>query len=297
MFQTVVLIAIIALFICGQQALAQARLHGRIMGLPKTHAQVIPSTNPPPAKGLYGMGQAFTATSYPTVDTNDDDYWPCIAGNTTGSPAEDADCLSIVTSMGPEPFPPGAVVLGVPQYIWSFADCNGTTNGTNSITYIPCGQLISWFEDDANDLTDDQTELITVTQVQNGATVYIYDSGTQDYGTDAPPNGTGGLTPPANDVISYNDVNFGALGQTGKNNGNCAANDNYPGIGGPSTGYFVIAAGKACVDPVPGLATITATTGLATPAWTCKTAKSVTTCTVKFTKTYSLVQKWTIWLR
>ena len=271
------------------------------MGFAKTHTQVNPDTgNPPPANALYGMGQAFVATSYPILDSYGDDMWPCIAGVTTGTPPEDYDCESIVTGMGIEAFPPGAVVLGVPQYIWSLADCNGTTNGN-----IPCALLMTWFEDDANDLTDDQTELITVTQVQSGKTVYIYDSGTQDFGIDTPPNGTGGLTPPANDVISYNDVNFGTLGQTaGPNNGNCQANSNYPAPTAAYPGYFVIQANKTCVDPQPGLATVTATTGLATPTWTESTkAKCIAAgvsypCyTVTFKTTHSLVQKWTIWLR
>lgn len=302
-FQVVVLIAVIAFFIGSQQALAQAKRHGRVMGFAKTHAQIHPDTNPSPVAGIYGMGQAFAATSYPIVDVNLYDYWPCIANVTKGDPPEDFDCESIVTGMGTEPFPPGAAVLGVPQYIWSLADCNGTTNGTTSDTYIPCGQFMSWFEDDANNVTDDQLELITVTQVQNGSTVYIYDSGTQDYGSDAPPNGTGGLTPPANDVISYDDANFGALGQTGPNNGNCTANTNYPAPTGAYPGYFVVQAGKTCVDPHPGLATITATTSLATPTWTKSTKTLVcgvgnTPCyTVKYKTTHSLVQKWTIWLQ
>ncbi len=257
------------------------------MAFPKTHAQVHPDTgNSPPVNGLYGMGQAFVATSYPTLDGSGNDMWPCL-GNTA---APNSDCADIIT---------GGEVLGVPQYIWSLADCNGTTNGN-----VPCGQIMSWFEDDANDVTDDQTELITVTQVQNGATVYIYDSGTQDYGTDAPPNGTGGLIPPNNDVISYDDANFGALGQTGPNNGNCTANINYPAPTAAYPGYFVVQAGKTCVDPQPGLATITATTGLATPTWKestkakCTAAGVTYPCyTVAFKMTHSLVQKWTIWLQ
>ncbi len=291
-FQVTVLILAVTCFLSAQQALGQAKRHGRVMGIAKTHAQVNATTgNPPPTSALYGMGQAFVTTSYPILDGSGYDMWPCL-GDTA---APNADCADILT---------GAEVLGVPQYIWSLADCNGTTNGTTSTTYIPCGQIMSWFEDDANDLTDDQTELITITQVQNGATVYIYDSGTQDYGSDTPPNGTGGLKPPANDVISYDDANFGTLGQTGPNNGNCTANTNYPAPTGAYPGYFVVQAGKTCVDPQPGLATITATTGLATPTWKVSTNAKCTAAgmsypcyTVTLKAKHSLVQKWTIWLQ
>jgi len=53
-------------------------------------------------------------------------------------------------------------------------DCDGTTNGTTSTTYIPCGQAEIWYEDDSDDATDDL--LLTVEVVQG--TSVIYDTGT-----------------------------------------------------------------------------------------------------------------------
>ncbi len=301
MFQVVVLIAIVAFFVCGQQALAQPKLHGRVSvtALSKAHdaqgVQPADGTPPPVTPGIYGMGQAMMASSYPNLDSAGGELWPCVEGS------GNADCsfLSI----------PGSVVLGVPQYAWTLAACNETTNGG-----IPCGLLMSWFEDDAQDTTDIQLETVTVTQVIGGVTSYIYDTGLQIFSPDdTADGGTGGLTPPANDVASYNDVGFGTLGQTGKNNGMCVANSNYPlsptapysnyPIAGP--GYFAsIAAGKICKDPIPGLATVTAVTSLGTPTYTalsaakCTAAGAPSPCyTVKFAIKHTLSQKWTIWLQ
>jgi hypothetical protein len=225
-----------------------------------------PDANPAPPDGLYGLDQAFTAYA---LDGSGADEWPCFGGGSG------ADCSTIVA---------GGVVVGIPQYVWSYSACDGATASDTT----PCGQTETWYEDDSNDTStsDDLTYSLTATQVQGKATVYIADSGTVDFG----PNPYGGLSPAA-DVIIYGDQNFGTLGQTGKNNGNCEANFNYPSPVLP--GVFVIAANKTCVNPQPGLATLTATTQIATATFSTK--KGVTT--VKYTIKYKLQQKWNIWFQ
>ena len=179
--------------------------------------------------------------------------------------------------------PTGGAAIGIPQYVWSFSACDGTSN------LNPCGQTETWYEDDSGDTTDDLIYAITATQVQSGKTVYVADSGVVDF---AGPNPFGGASPPA-DVVIYGDQNFGTGGATGKNNGNCSANFNYP-VSWPTITYpYVVAANKTCVNPLPGLVTITALTELAHPTYTVHGS----TATVKFTVIKKLTQKWTIWLQ
>ncbi len=219
-------------------------------------------SNPPPPDNLYGLGQSFAAYA---LDGSGADEWPCFGGGSG------ADCPTIVA---------GGVVVGIPQYVWSFANCDASCASDTT----PCGQTETWYEDDSNDTSakDDLTYSVVVTQGKN----VIADSGTVDFG----PNPYGGLTPPA-DVIIFGDQNFGTLGETGKNNGNCEADFNYPSPVLP--GVFVVAANKTCVDPVPGLATLTATTSVSTAIFT--TTKGVTT--VKYTAKHKLAQKWTIFFQ
>jgi len=291
LFLVVGLVAMIAFIACSQLAVAQGKPHYQVKILPKANAEFGPgatTTNPPPAVGLYPTWAAFTGTSNnggTPLNTDGTWLWPCFGGGATAN----VDCPTIGDPS--IPFPVNGVVVGTPQYTWSLAACDGTTNGSSmggSPTYIPCGQTASWYEDDANDNTDDLLYSIVITQ----GTSIIVDSGTVDFGV----NTYGGMSPAAN-IIIYGDQNFGTLGQTGKNNGNCTANYNYPGVGAIPTGLFIVAAGKTCFEPVAGLATVTATTELATPVWTSKTTKGVTTYTVKYTKKYSLTQKWNIWLQ
>jgi hypothetical protein len=280
-FHVFVCLAIVALFVCGQQLLAQEVPHHYhtqlVHRVNSDHA--IPQTNPAPPAGLYGTSQVFAATPLPSgVNTDGTDLWPCFGNSSSANP----DCPTIgdpsVT------FPSGGVAVGGPQYTWSFAACDASA----STDTTPCGQTETWYEDDSNDTasTDDLTYSITATQVQSGKTVYIADSGTVDFG----PNPYGGLSPAAN-VIIYGDQNFGTLGATGKNNGNCDANFNYPSPVLP--GVFVVAANKTCVNPVPGVATITATTSIATATF--KTVKGVTTVTYKVK--YKVAQKWNIFFQ
>jgi len=256
----------------------------QIKVLPGTHrvnAAPLTTVNPPPADNLYGIGAAFTATGYPTINTDESDLWPCFGDSTTPN----TDCPYIGNPQ--VTFPTGGVAVGAPQYVWSLAACDGTTNGSSvggSPTYIPCGQTETWYEDDTNDSTDDLTYSIVITQGANT----IIDSGTVDFG----PNPFGGYTPPA-DIIISGDQNFGTLGQTGKNNGNCDADYNYPTKLPPTSYPIVTAANKTCVDPVPGLAKVTATTEIATATWTKKGKKF----SVTYTKVYSLTQTWDIWLQ
>ncbi len=137
------------------------------------------------------------------------------------------------------------------------------------------------YEDWTGDGTD---EILWIAEITQGANVIAH-TGTQDWG----PNIYGTATPPA-DVLFYQDFNFGTLGRTGKNNGNCVPNFNYPTSGPPTSFPVITAAGKTCVDPVAGPATITATTEVATATWTC--SKGV--CRVKYSKKYWVVQKWNI---
>jgi hypothetical protein len=90
-----------------------------------------PDTNPPPKAALYGLSAAFTATPYPAAaNTDTSELWPCF-GNTTNmmAPIPNPDCASIGSPS--VNFPTGGVAVGVPQYVWSLAACNGATNGSS----------------------------------------------------------------------------------------------------------------------------------------------------------------------
>ncbi len=263
-------LAVLVFAVSGQQALAESNHHFQIKVMPRTNQDGAVKAPSAITAGLYGLTAAFTATAYPATNSDGSDLWPCPGGST--------DCATIGNPT--VSFPAGGWALGNPSYEWSLSGCDGTTNGN-----VPCGQTETFYEDQSGDSADDLTYLITATQVQNGVTVYLADSGTVDFGT----NPYGGATPAA-DVVIYGDQNFGALGVTGKNNGNCEANYNYPGSGGPPSGLFVIAAGKTCVDPIAGPVTLSAVTTVAHPTWTGK--KGV--YTVKYTIVHTLKQTWTI---
>jgi|HubBroStandDraft_6_1064221.scaffolds.fasta_scaffold08287_3 hypothetical protein len=280
LLQVFAALLIVAFFVFGQQVVAQGVPHNY-------HTQIVhrvnpdgarPAANPAPTDNLYPISQAFVVTPVP-IGTNSDgtDLWPCFGGSTANP-----DCPTIgdpsIT------FPAGGVALGAPQYVWSYSACDASKASDTT----PCGQTETWYEDDSNDTssTDDLTYSLAVTQVQSGKTVYIADSGIVDFG----PNPYGGLSPAA-DVIIYGDQNFGTLGATGKNNGNCEADFNYPSPVLP--GVFVVAANKTCVNPIPGLATVTATTEISTATFTTK--KGVTT--VKYTTKYKASQKWDIFFQ
>jgi hypothetical protein len=287
------LIAIVALCACGPMAIAKTKLVA--VQLPESRVTAN-ATALAPAPGLYPVTQMFTSTPYNaslpgngwTNNLDGSELWPCFGGEldcpTTGYPA----------------IPFHGVTIGVPSYFHTLSACDGTTNGTQvpytwdqgqtvfpySINgyYVPCGQILTLYHDLTGDTTDDLLVSIVVKQGDN----VIADSGIQDNGQN--PFGNAG----ANDIIfSYQDFNFGALGVAGPNNGNCVPSFNYPVSSFPYDGFFTVAAGKTCVDPVAGPATITVRTSLSTPTYNCKDAKG---CTVKYKDKYVLVQEWNIYL-
>ena len=299
LFQVFACLTVVAFFVCGQLASAQENHHHfQIKAVPRTNSDgAIHNPEVTPADNLYGLQAAFTQ-GYPTIGANSDgsDIWPCF-GSSSGNP----DCPTIgdpsIT------FPGGAAALGAPSYVWQLKNtsgsgngygCDSDTNGTSSTSYLPCGQPETWYEDDTNDSTDELLYSVVVTQ---GSTV-LADSGEVDFG----PNTFGGATPPA-DVIIYGDQNFGTWpgAGSGENTGNCDADFNYPLTSPANPGAtYVVQANKTCGDPVAGAATLEAITEVGTPKYTKETKASVcgsvpAPCyTVKWTKKYSVTQKWTI---
>jgi hypothetical protein len=294
-FQVIALFAIVAFCACSQMAFA--RPHAVVV--PTAHSQVQPDTASYPAPGLYAVTQAFTVTPYNSglpgngwINNANAELWPCF-----GDGGGNGDCPTI----GNPPIAFYGLAVGAPFFTWSLAACDGTTNGTDypytwdqgatwnayaiNGHYVPCGQIMTSYQDYASDNTDDLLINFVVTQGGN----FIADSGTQDWGPN--PYGGGEL------IVNYQDFNFGALGDIGANNGNCVPNYNYPTASLPTSYPLVIAAGKTCVDPVAGPAKIAVTIMLATPTWTCITKHSVTTCTVKYKSVYSIKQAWSIYLQ
>jgi hypothetical protein len=271
MFLVVTSLVIVAFLACGQQALAaENQHHWQIKVVPRVHSDAIHANSVTAA--LYPGEAAFAGTAYPTVNSDGLDLWPCFGDTATPN----TDCPTIGNPS--ITFPTGGVVLGAPSYTWSLEACNATSTSTPV-----CGQTETWYEDDSNDSTDDLTYEIEVTQ---GSKV-IADSGVVDFG----PNVYGGLSPAAN-VIIYGDQNFGTMGETGKNNGNCTPDLNYPTASDPAGELFIIAANKTCVAPVAGVATLSATTSVATPKYKLDTKTG--TYTVTYTVKYKATQKWNI---
>jgi hypothetical protein len=296
-FLVLTALAVVAILVCGQLALAEdaPRPHYRIQFVPRGAEGIISSDNPlAVTKNLYGLTAAFTATDYPTTNSDGTDIWPCFGGGTNVNP----DCPSIGNPT--IDFPVGGVALGTPAYVWSLANCNATSTSSPV-----CGETETFYEDDSGDTTDQLTYTIIATQ----GTTEIYNSGTVVFG----PNPFGGLSPAA-DVIIYGPANFGDQGQTGgANNGDCFADFNYPLTAPTFPGAtYVVAANKTCGAAVSGLVTITAITELATPTYTKQTTKAACTpvvngkpgttvgppCyTVTFAKKFSATQKWQIFLQ
>ncbi len=327
-FQVFFALAIAALFLCGQQSFA-ANKHWVVKNVP--HSDAKSDLGAAPA-GLFGAGAQLVTTSlnqpgnpftgpwpgtnYPTGAPTD--LWPCFGGEGTAQP----DCAYIGSTGTSDPASlGGSAVLGAPSYTW-YLDANTSTSqpyGCNASSAADefhfCAQAVNWYEDDSNDTTDDLIWSMTVKQ----GSAYIYDSGTNDYG----PNPYGGYLAAdgvAPVIIFYEDLNFGTLGQTGPNNGNCFASYNYPINNAPNPyvyGEFNtfaadwgIAGGKTCVAPVPGLAVVSITTELQSPTYTelTNTTKKPDECpgepldgtcyTVKYgAAKYKLTQTFDIWLR
>jgi hypothetical protein len=299
LFQVLTFLAIIALFIHGQPVVAQSEPHHyRVEAVDREQPEA-PATNPPPAKNLYGVYQAFVGSPFASKDTatNSDgtEIWPCFGATSPGN----VDCPNV--GKPAQLLPPNAAVLGTPSLTWPFANATGVVGCDQSTTTDtkPCGQTNTWYEDDTLDSTDDLTYTIVATQIQGTKMVTLANSGTVDFGANPFGAATGA------NVVIFGDQGFGTIGvPTGPNNGECSTSFNYP-LTAPKNpgGTYVIAAGKTCLNPKPGLVTITATTELGTPTYTKSTSK--TACApvtppcylVTYTKKYSVIQKWNIWLK
>jgi hypothetical protein len=278
-------VGLAALGICGQPTLAQESHHRLFMVVPGGAAErVAVAPERAPAPTIYPLQATLTQinpTEYPNADGSD--LWPCFGFGSAGAP--NTDCPTVGNPS--IPLPVGGAVLGVPQYVWKLANnsgygygngegngngCDALINGTTgplpvngsagASQYKPCGQIATWYEDDSNDPGDDLLQRIVIRQ----GTRVIYDSGTVDYGP-APAN----IAYPVSVILST-DANFGFWpGQdqsTGPNNGNCRPNTGYPLT---STTYpgaiYVVESGQTCHEPLPGLAIVSTSTVLATPAY------------------------------
>jgi hypothetical protein len=278
-FQCAVLALIIAVCAFGQLALAQSAPHPTLRRLPGTGQAAEAHANDL-AANLYGVTQLFGATAVPFgLNSDGSTIWPC-EGTYNSSTAANPDCPTIGNPS--QPFPFGGEVIAAPFYVWSLSECNATSTSTP-----PCGQIEYFYEDTTGDITDD---VLVHWTAQQGSS-YIYDSGLWDFGPDV--FGQTGSDYPLL-VLVENDQNFGTMGQTSKNNGNCLGDYNYPFVGRPTYPYF-IAANKTCVAAVAGPVTLTGTAELATPHYHVnpKTGETTVTYTVK----YEEEQKWTIYLQ
>jgi hypothetical protein len=192
LFLVLASLAIVAFFICGQQALAQNPHHLQIRALPATHANgTHPPKGPNEKKVLQQLAAGFGVI--PPIDGSGNDEWPCFPNG--GNP-NDADCASIA---------PGGVVLGAPAYTQSLADCDASASGAPN-----CGQVFWFYEDDTGDNVDDLVVSIVIKQGKN----YILDTGDFNFGPN--PFAAGSV------IVISDDVAFGTYGQTGPGNGACA---------------------------------------------------------------------------
>ena len=96
--QALALAAVLALFVCGQQALAENPHHFQIRSLsPADAGKVFPPKGPVEKKRLEQLSSGFGVL--PPVDGGGNDEWPCFPNQN----ANGADCSSIAT---------GGVVIG-----------------------------------------------------------------------------------------------------------------------------------------------------------------------------------------
>lgn len=285
------------------QIASASEAHHRLM-LPATQTQKPNTTEPLAIVGL----QANLTQAYPTIGANADgsDIWPCLGrGNNT-------DCAMVGNP--PVALPRGGIVMGRPAFTWALQNnniigfglgngtgCDALTNGTvgqpsEGVLYRPCGQIVTTYEDDTGDTTDDLLQRIVVTQGNE----IIYDSGVVDFGPAGP------IAYPVS-VILFTDANFGYWpgAQNGPNNGNCTGNVNYPLSAAtfPATTGYTLASNSTCEQPVAGPATFTTYTELATPQYEQVTGRACTSkgaaspCfTVKFSRRYLIHQNWQIFL-
>jgi hypothetical protein len=207
LFQVVFALAVVVFLVCGQQA--QAQHHIQVHVVPGAHQGLIKSGAGYDELFMLSLGMG----ALPPVDGGGNDAWPCFPNPAN---ANYPDCSTIA---------PGGVVIGAPAYTWSFANCDANAAGAPN-----CGQIFWFYEDDTGDNTDHLIVSIVVKQGLN----YILDTGNYDFGPNPFPSGSV--------VVISDDVAFGTMGQTGKNNGFCAGSK------------------KVCEDPVAGIATVSITT-------------------------------------
>jgi len=217
-FQVFAFTAILALFVCGQQAMAQNPHHLQMRALsPVDAGKIYPPKGPTEKARLEQLSSGFGVL--PPLDSGGADEWPCFPNQN----ANGADCSSIAA---------GGVVIGQPAYTQSLANCDASASGAAN-----CGQFFSFYEDDTGDNTDDLVVSIVVKQ----GVKYILDTGTVDLGTNPFPAGSV--------VIIYDDTAFGTLGQTGPGNGFCGGSTEtcVNPVKGPATATFTITVGTSTI--------------------------------------------------
>ncbi len=301
-------IALLAASIGIQPAQAQEKHHRTFMvkNAPQQSVKDKESghaTTPPP--NLYAIQASFTE-DYPVIGANSDgsNLWPCLQ-HYHGTDGSNTNCPTLGNPS--LPFPKIGVVLGKPGYAWPLNNTTGVGNGfgcdalSNGTTgpfapqYTPCGLVATWFEDATGDSTDDLIYRIVVRQGER----VIYDSGTVNFGPAGPT-----VTYPV-DVILTSDANFGFWpgANLGPNNGNCSPAFAYPLASPADPGFYIIASGRTCKEPVSGIATVNTSTALGTPQYTkatgaaCTSQGAASPCyLVEWDKKYEITQDWQIFL-
>jgi hypothetical protein len=114
----------------GQQALAQddtqSKIHFRVKVAPKTQPETKRDvTSLAVTANLYPLSEAFTATRYPSKNSDGSDLWPCL-GNTS-TPATDCPTVGDLSVT----FLTGGGALGLSAHTWSLSACDGSTNGSS----------------------------------------------------------------------------------------------------------------------------------------------------------------------
>lgn len=292
LFAVLVVLAVAVFCISGATAEETHHAHFAVVKHAPSSVHSDATSNALPA-GIWISWADFAAFSNAT-NSDGSFLWPCFgqyipaSGTNTGQ-AANPDCPSIGDPS--VPFPSGGVVLGNPDYFWSVADCNATSTSAPD-----CADQETFISDNSGDLTDDLLFSLVITQ---GKTT-IYDSGTQDYGENV-----FGLTASGFPIIwiNYNPMSLGDMGLTGKNNGNCLADFNYPlPAAAFNPPYYIVEANKTCGAAKTSVADGTVTIEYATPAYTKSTSAKTcgstpTPCyTVKYTKVWEATYKFTIYL-
>jgi hypothetical protein len=320
--QIILCLAIMALFVCGQQAQAQAQVQPKIMIHRIQHAKharaghVRSHSAVQPAPGFYPIyaGAAFMGPQDPSTDPPTDE-WPCDPNWGTGYCDGTINYdwpLGDVSNGGGEGLWGGYLQYSIPWKgdptdVFDNPPCFYNTTpplvpvppqyGTGSV--IPyCTQLVMSYEDDTNDTSDELYQTIVVTQSQGtpAKTVDLMDTGIIDQGTNGDATFADTSVPYVN--VIWLDALFGTLGQPtsctnskGKsipcNNGMCLAANALVNYWGSSN----LASGKTCYQPIEGAATVTITTYLGNPN---VPTKALTTCGVGKNAPCSIKQSFTI---